>query len=247
MQRFKILATSEEEAILEQVKAKPYYSVRFRPEKPMDLSFEHTTELVETNAVRLRGWDFPYYDPKTVVRDRKYIGVQVDWERHVELWRMFRSGQFMYFGAPWDLARDHQERLRREFEQVFVVRPTQRESVPGLLSFVGMIYSVTEFYIFAARLAKSVETPGVVFEVGLKNVEGWALVSGEVGVPWHSFYQCRTRNIPLKEGDYDRLVSDPVTDAAIALKEIFACFGWDSAAGAIESWQERLMAGRFAF
>lgn len=241
------MATSNEEAILEQVKAKPYYSVRFLPASPMDLSFERIVELVQSNGVRLRGWDFPHYDPNTVVRDQRYIGVQVDWERHVEMWRMFRSGQFVYFGAPWDLAMDHQERLFREFQHVMVADPSQRESVPGVLSFVGMIYSVTEFYVFTARLAKALETSGMLLDVGLKNVENWALVAGETAVPWHLFYQCRTRNIQISEADYDRLVNDPVGDAAIALREIFACFGWDNSAGAVKSWQERFMAGRFAF
>jgi hypothetical protein len=241
------LATSDEEAILEVVKAKPYYSVRFLPASPMDLSFERTTELVQSSAVRLRGWDFPHYDPNAVVRDQRYIGVQVNWANHVEMWRMFRSGQFVYFGAPWDLAMDNQERLMREFQHVMVPDPSQRESVPGVLSFVGMIYSVTEFYLFAARLAQALETSGIIFELGLKNVQGWALVAGEVAVPWHSFYQCRTRTIQLRERDYDRLVSDPVADAAAGLREIFSCFGWDNTAGAITSWQERFMAGRFAF
>jgi hypothetical protein len=241
------LATSSEEAILKQVKAKPYYSVRFLPASPMDLSFERTVELVQSNAVRLRGWDFPHYDPNTVVRDQRYIGVQVDWASHVEMWRMFRSGQFVYFGAPWDLAMDHQERLLKEFQNVVLVHSDQKKSIPGVLSFVGMIYSVTEFYIFAARLAKALEMSGLLLEVGLKNVEGWALVAGEIAVPWHSFYQCRTRNVQLREADYDRLVSDPVGDAALGLSEMFACFGWDNSAVAIKSWQERFMAGRFAF
>jgi len=213
----------------------------------MDLSFERTVELVQTNAVRLRGWDFPHYDRKTVLRDQQYLGVQVNWRGHVEMWRMFRSGQFVYFGAPWDLAMDLQQRLLREFQIVMVPSPSRRESVPGVLSFIGMIYSVTEFYLFAARLAKALETPGLQFEVGLKNVENWALVAGEVGVPWSSFYQCRTRNVRIKEDDYDRLVNDPVGDAGAALKEIFALFGWDNSTGAIKTWQERFMAGRFAF
>jgi hypothetical protein len=239
--------TSREAAILDKVKAEPYYSVRFQPGTPLDLSLERTVELVNKSAVRLRGWDLPYYDAKTSVRDQRYVGSHIDWQRHVELWRMYRSGQFVYFGAPWDLAMDSQERLRQEFDRYVLAERSQKATISGLLSFVGMIYSVTEFYLFAARLAKALETRSVRLDVSLKNVENWALVSGEVGVPWFSFYASRTTRVDYTESDIERLVSDPVADAAINLREIFACFGWDNSADAIKSWQERFMAGRFAF
>jgi hypothetical protein len=241
------LATSREEEILALVKAKPYYSVRFLPASPMDLTLEQTVELVRSNEVMLRGWDVPHFDQNTIVRSQRYIGVQVNWERHVEMWRMYRTGQFIFFGAPWDLAMDMQQRLMQEFRHVMVPHESVRELVPGVLSFVGIVYSVTEFYIFAARLARALETQRIIFELGLKNIEGWALVTGEVGIPWHAFYQCRTPIIQLRLRDYDALVDDPVAAAASGLEEVFACFGWDNATNAITSWQTRLMAGRFAF
>lgn len=240
--------TPREEEVLRKIREAPYYYVRFIPEQPMNLTLEDTLGLIQGNAVRLRGWDFPYYHPNAAGRSQRYAGVQMDWHRHVELWRMYRSGQFVYFGSPWDLDVDLQSRLRLDFERnVVTAHVSQREDVVGVFSFIGMIYSVTEFFLFIARLAKALETPRFIFQLSMKNINGWALVAGEFGVPWHSFYVSRTSRIDLVEEGYDRLVGDPTNAAAAALKEIFACFGWDDAQQAIASWQQRLLAGRFAF
>ena len=242
------MATPSERAILTQIRTQPYYSVRYQPVSVANVPIARLRELLQSNAVSLRGWSFPHYDAKSTVPAQTYIYGSTDWERHVELWRMYRSGQFVYFGAPWDLAMDHQDRLRYEFDHnVFSTSDAQKASVVGLLSLVGIIYSVTEFYIFVARLAKSLQQDRGAVEVALKHVEGWALVAGEPGTPWHGFYQCRIPDIRIKHASIKDLLNDPLSVAADTLRELFESFSWDNAEGAIKSWQERLMAGRFVF
>lgn len=239
---------SKETEALAKIKEGPYFSVRFQPARPLDLSLQRCEELVKENAVRLRGWDFPHYNYKGAIRDQKYVGGHVDWENHIELWRMYRSGQFVYFGSSWDTAMDWQARLRKEFEHsALTANEAQKAEIVGLFSFVGIIYAVTEFYVFAARLAKALESPSIRLEVSMKNVENWALVSGEPAVWLSSFYPSRTPNIEVEESELERLLGDPVASAALGLKEIFELFSWDNSAAAIEQWQNKFMAGRFAF
>ncbi len=239
---------SKEQDALARIKSGPYYSVRCQPARPLDISLQRCDELIKENAVRLRGWDFPHYDYQGLIRDQKYVAGHVDWENHVELWRMYRSGQFVYFGSPWDLAMDWQAKLRKEFEHsALTANQVQKDEIVGFFSFVGVIYSVTEFFVFAARLAKALETPGIALGVSVKNAENWALVSGEPGVWLHSLYACRTSTIEIKLNNLEELLDDPVACAAVGLREIFALFNWDNSAAAIEQWQKKFMAGRFAF
>jgi hypothetical protein len=242
--------SSDESCILEQIRALPYYSVRIRPAHELAaIDPGLLRHALGESGVRLRGWDFPHFDPNAIYNTPSYLGTTVDWSQHVELWRMYRSGQFVYLGGLWDVAMDFQARLRAEFDSgVFLVPPGDKESVRGVLSFVGAIYSVTEFYLFAARLSKELEyASDVRLHVSLHNVEGWALATGEPGVPWHSFYQSKIKQVPLPTPSPGELATDPAAAAAVGLKEMFMCFNWSSAEGAIKHYQEKFIAGRFAF
>jgi hypothetical protein len=166
----------------------------------------------------------------------------------VELWRFYKSGQFIYFGETWDTAMDLQPQLRRQFDMSIIPsRQAERESVVGVLGLIGMIYSCTEFFLFTARLASSLGIASVNLDLGLHNVERYALVPGDMGVPWHGFYQSRIDDIHIERHDDGDLVLDPLAASRAALREIFECFNWDNAEGAIKSWQEKFMTGRFAF
>gem|GEM_PF-2817694 len=243
------MPTPSETEILEKIRKEPYYSLRILPMTGIELTLKAASELIRKDAVRLRGWDMPHYDSNEIGRTQAYIFNGTDWASHVELWRMYRSGQFVYFGAPWDLAMDHQDKLRAEFDKfVFMADEPTKADVPGVLSFVGMIYSVTEFFIFAARLAKSLETTRFSIDLTLHNIEKWALVSGEVGtLLWHYFYQARTPEIRISRDFRESSQVDPLAESADALREIFECFSWDNSEGSIKNWQQKFMAGRFTF
>jgi hypothetical protein len=245
-----LATSSKERAILDQIREQPYYSVRIVPGHDLgDVDHETLRRALGETAVRLRGWDFPHFDPNTVYNTPAYVGTTVDWERHVELWRMYRSGQFVYFGGLWDMALDFQQRHRAEFDRdVIVANAEQKKSVAGLVSFVGMIYSVTEFYLFAARLAEALGfASDVRLRVALHHVEDWVLIAGEPDVLWHSFYQSKIDEIPLTPPRSGDLATDPVAAAASGLRELFASFNWMSPEATIKHYQEKFIAGRFAF
>ena len=214
------------------------------------LSHDVAKRVVNDDAVRLRGWDFPHYDPNSAFNTPAYVGLTVDWSQHVEMWRMYRSGQFAYLGATWDVALDFQDRLRNEFDRsVLAPHPSTKASVVGLLSFIGMIYTVTEFFVFASRLATTLGyASNVRLEIAMHNTEGWALVSGDQGVPWHGFYQSHVNDIrltPPAPRDLGTDTADAAGAARTALAELFACFNWSNSAGAIQTWQTQFLSGRF--
>lgn len=241
------MPTSSESALLADLRSSPYYTVRIRPNVTADLSLDEMRKAVRENSVSLRGWDFPHYDERTVHLAEDYIFNVTNWSGHLELWRLYRSGQFVYFGTPWDVAMDFQPQLRKEFDSfVFSAHASQKQTVRGVLSFVGIIYSVTEFHLFSARLSRHLNFSSGALEVGLRNVEMWALASGQPGVLWHGFYQAHTNDIRLSS-DIENVLADPVVSAASMLKRLFEYFDWTATDVTIKNWQDRLMAGKFAF
>ena len=86
----------------------------------------------------LRGWDYPHvpirndeFHCQAPVHDG-WEGM-VDWDRHRELWRLMRSGQFIHYLALW-------EDIAPEFGG-------QR-----VLGASGVVYSLLEFVEFSRRL-----------------------------------------------------------------------------------------------
>jgi hypothetical protein len=243
------LPTSSEVALLDQISEGPYYSLRIVPAAPRRKSLAEMRAIVSDNAVSIRGWDFPHArDPETYTGDAYVFGV-IDWDRHRELWRAYPSGQFLYIGSVWDIYPHTQVRLMDEIRsQVVIASDAQKQSVSGAISFVGIIYAVTEFYIFAARLSSSIEAAGLIrIQVVLHNVEGWALASGEPSVIWHSFRQAQVPRISSdREIAATTLVGDPLGSGRVAIREILEKFNWhDVSDRTIGDWQEKIAKGRF--
>jgi hypothetical protein len=234
--------------VLDDIKKAPYYSLRIQPATGCSLTIATARSIVQKDAVRMRGWDFPHYFEDSVGNAQTYLFNATSWSGHVELWRLYRSGQFLYIGAPWDLGMDHQERMMTEFRNsVFIRNASQKDEVIGVMSFVGMIYSITEFHLFAARFGKSLDVTDFALDIGLHNIENWGLVPGEPSVPWHSVLRAKVKSIRIPSPNAQAVFEDPITTSAEALKEIFECFDWENSDGAIRSWQERFVAGRFAY
>lgn len=108
------------------------------------------------SAVLLRGWDYPHIPIKNdefgcqaPVQDG-WEGV-VDWDRHRELWRLMRSGQFIHYLALW-------EDIAPEFQG-------QR-----ILGMSGVVYTLLEIVEFSRRLTGAADYgTAVQLEVGLSD------------------------------------------------------------------------------
>ena len=243
------MPTDSEDELLAAIKGTPHFSVRFRPiDETLNIPMETLRSILSKDAVRLRGWDFPHYQADKAWNAQTHVFSTIMYEEHLELWRIYRSGQFVYFSSLWDVFRDFQSRLRTQFERnVVLANQAQKDATKGLTSFIGMIYSVTEFFVFSARLAQSLRIVDFKLDILLRNVSDWALVPGDEGIPWSGFYQCKINEIRLPAEDSHAIVEDPLAASRTALRELFESFNWNGSAGAIQHYQERFMEGRFAY
>jgi hypothetical protein len=90
-------------ALLEQIKSKGHWVVRIHPATYLPRRIDNILELrplVQRLAVQFRGWDFPHTDShqRPVIADN-WVGEEIDWEGIRETWRIYQSGQFIYFGV----------------------------------------------------------------------------------------------------------------------------------------------------
>jgi hypothetical protein len=247
--KFQTLPTLSERDLLDRIRAGPYYSVRFTPgDEKLDITKARLKEIVAADAVRLRGWDFPSDHASTIYTASAFVGSYLEFNDHVEAWRFYASGQFLYFANPWDVFEDLQARLKAELGHgIILPHPSMHDSISGLFSFVGMIYSLTEFHLWASRVMATLSLNSATLQIAMHNIDGWALASGEPLAMFVGFYQAHSSSARLRAPMPTDLSANPVATANAAARELFEYFSWSPSEATIRQWQDRLIAGRLAY
>src|SRR5438552_1882314 len=87
-----------EAELLAKIKTRGYIDVAIRPATFVEerVGRADLFDVVNKCKVSLRGWDFPHInrndDPHI---DIDWVGQSYQWEHQLELWRLYRSGQFV--------------------------------------------------------------------------------------------------------------------------------------------------------
>lgn len=182
------------ETALTRIKEKGYWKITFRPTvyKADALSLKEANEIVESCQVRLRGWYYPHIQHADtgyggVSRGADYcLGWFDDDDSVKEVWRMYKSGQFVHYKALWE---DRQEHPR-----------TPEEPYLGVVS--SLSQNVTEMFEFFSRLAQTGKL-GEQFEVAIDFVSNVPTRVLWVDDPmkWHFFqrYATSAPSIPFNK------------------------------------------------
>jgi len=204
----------------------------FVPELVADLA--ELREIVPKCAVLLRGWDFPHVDRTNATQTgMDCVEQSTDWKHHVELWRLYQSGQFAFYGCLWD---DWQD----QSAWGPVASPWK---VGQYLSVRSAIYTYTEVCEFAARLALSpVGSDQMVCDVTLAGLQGRQLTADnphglDFMVPQVATIPAfpKVRSLPR-----DELVAAPRDLAVWFSQQLFARFGWDAPQETLRNIQDEL-------
>ena len=131
--------------LLDKIRSRGYWRVLVRPNGFAETRVENISALkpiLQRSSVRLRGWDFPHVDfrCKTYI-DSDSIVQEFEWYQYHEFWRLFQSGQFIYYGG---FGLDWAERAT----ELSGAGPSKR-----ILSVPDAIFRFTEVFEFAARMA----------------------------------------------------------------------------------------------
>jgi hypothetical protein len=168
--------------VIERIRSGPYWRLVIRPEPFAEnrLRLEELLPTVSKATVRFRGWDFPHVNRnKALFTAANYIATTEDFLSHLEHWRMYMSGQFVYIAGVRESTDPRwKEKLARSARFSLIAPSTDFDwsKVPGFIEVVNFVYTITEFFELAARLNQSLpDTEATKIIIGLHNIEGFVL------------------------------------------------------------------------
>ena len=136
-------------------------------------------QIARDSVIQLRGWDYPHFPKEGVTRGNDFIEAltDVEWLSHIELWRLYQSGQFVHLFA-----------MREDWVEGTPMAGLGNVKPGTLLSYESTLYTITEIFLFAARLAQRMALgPEVIVEYSLVDLLNRRLETFNPG------RDCRTR------------------------------------------------------
>lgn len=214
------------------VLAHPRWRVRIRPLEFTPERIPTLNECVETVRkckLSLRGWDYPNLDAAETGQGSNWIAAWCAYVEHLEYWRFYQSAQFIHLFCIREAV---DSRWRPELLKVTQAHLSYRkdidwENVPGFISVVNLIYTVTEIFEFAARLCQSGAMSGAVsIEIQMIDIQGYILTTD-----WHRawMHKCQASTSTLGHSwmiDSDALVAESSRFSQDAAVWFFERFGW---------------------
>jgi hypothetical protein len=235
---------AKEEEIIKKIKSRGYWEINVRPNRFPDHLMEKQglKEILRNSAVLLRGWAYPHVQQSGQVPFNIANGIEmpVEFENHIEFWRFTQSGNFYHLLSlreDWISDPDIKRSIVFDFQGAIDLRHTRWIGV------IGTLYSVTEFFEFAKRLAiKNALGDEIFIEIVLHGLAERILVFEESrrttptsNAPewkWEKVYKARefiTRSAHLAIDTYTDLVW---------------LFKWKPDKGMLKATQEKFLAGR---
>jgi hypothetical protein len=190
--------------------------------------------LVQQSAISLRGWTFP-------------IAGRVGGAG----WSNFDGGSQSYFNQT-----PHSPEALRVYKSTFVAWSAgifedywPAFAGKSVTSFIGLIYSVTEWILFARRFFEPILSvdENVSLTIRASGIEGRKLISADPRVSFWDDYRAGVAKFEIKETFVvSELRADPETIAIKIIKRIFELFNWNSPDDTmLRTWQQRLITRQF--
>lgn len=231
----------------------PHWRVNMRPEgyNPELLpSLSACFDLVQSTKLSLRGWDYPHLSKRSGERTtgNNWVASWSSFGNHFEYWRLYQSGQFLHLSAVREaLAAEWSAQLRQAAQtHASHRRDFAWGSVRGYLSLLNALYTVTEIFEFAARVAQRGVYAGIVaISIELRRIKGFVLTP-ELDRDWSDIRQASEENIghtwSVESRDLVAASSEASLKASVWL---FERFGWmNPSINVIRRDQEKFLAGR---
>lgn len=209
-------------------------------------------EIVSKNSVQLRGWDYPHIPKNDQEHQRMYFGKDhceafIDWGNHKEVFRLYQSGQFVHYLALFEdwLAEDMIGKMFGSSGGRWDAKPRE------ILSVIGVVYTITEIYEFARRIAASsdIYDSGLRIEIKFNGAKGRRLeVLDPMRIGLFGSYTSELDiiEIPIIELNKEDILNSSKELALDAIKYLFESFNWDNIPlNVLQQDQQNLIERRF--
>ncbi len=218
----------------------PHWRVTIRPEHyeaNLIPTLGECFGLVERNRVRLRGWDYPHISHSSSGRGQggNWVASWDIFRGHIEHWRMYQSGQFLHLFAVREASDPQWRETLESYSRFHICRPDlDWTKVPGYISLINLLLTVTEIFEFAARLAESGLYAGQVsVQIGLIGIDGFLLTTDPDRM-WSEY--CAASEDTLENTwttESSSLVSASAQHSLAAASWFYERFGWFSPSVAV--------------
>lgn len=227
----------EETELLAQIQTRGYVHVVIHPTRFVEvrLAREKLFEVVQKCSVSFRGWDYPHIDSEPPHIDHDWVGQSYRWEHQLELWRFYRSGQFVSVsGLPYEW------RDRSGFW------PTDASWKPNsVLGMMEVVATSTEAVEFASRLSQT-DAGGDQMKVSvrLEKMNGRLLfVDSPRRASLFREYRASVDSIPVEvELGRSELVARSREVALELSREVFSYFGFSAEPRLLADMQREFIA-----
>lgn len=119
----------------------------------------------------------------------------------------------------------------------------------NVISFIGLIYSVTEWLLFARRFFEKILSvdENIVIAIQASDMQGRRLIAADSRVELDWEYRMEIPEFSLTETvAVSELRADPEMIARRIVRKIFELFNWnDPSDKMLESWQQKLIQRQF--
>jgi hypothetical protein len=199
----------------------------FKHERIPDL--QSVARLIVESEVALRGWDFPRTERENAANFADGRQSFTNWTgtagRRLEGYRACKSGLLFWEGA---------------------FREGDAQSADGhkMLSFINLIYQITEFFLFFKRYyTRFAEDSTIQVTIRLVGIKDRQLVSMDPAVDLFGEYVCQERELSIVgEHSVAELRASTEEIARKVVRRVFEIFNWsDPAETMIENWQRKLI------
>jgi hypothetical protein len=217
--------------------SKGFWQLRVRPDMyRRDRIPDKVTlwKAVTESEVSLRGWNFPHTDRQTQSNfsngRQSYTNQSVLGEAYVEGFRAYQSGLFIWRGAY----RENALSFTNQYGKA--------------LSFVNVIYEITEMFVFMKRYYERVAPEAIVLvSIEMNDINGRALIATGDAAPFLDPPVSRVPNLLIEESyTVDALRTSAEELAIKIVQNIFGMFNWNSPdPSMIRLWQQRLLSRTF--
>lgn len=204
------------------------WKLEFWPSVPVQVpSMDHSRlqKILRETSVRLRGWDFPHIPRQIINRQddetqRRYVTLFTDWYTYAEHTILTEDGYFRHEQVLWE------DLQGRPFSEA------PGAGSPGaVLDWIGTLFTLGEFTLFAGRLASELGFQGeVCLHVELSGIGSPRRLgtTDPLRDLWYGFTSQRSSITLRKVMQTAVLRADPAAEAIDLARRIYALFGWDN-------------------
>lgn len=231
----------------------PHWRVNFKPDEyHEDLipTLAKCFEIIQKNKLSLRGWDYPHLSNRDNERavGTNWIASWSDFMGHKEYWRFHQSGQYLHlFSVREATEPEWRQKMQSDMRShLSFMEDVKWDEVPGFISMLNFVYSMTEIFEFAARLCQAEIYSGILsIDVRIKGIKGFVLAA-DWDRAWHSYYAASENDLgrswSLKS---DVLIAESSEKSLDAIIWFFERFGWLSPSiEVIRKDQDNFLKGR---